>query len=39
LAEGGVTVLVTTHYMDKAEYCQQVGIMRDGKSLTMDTPS
>lgn len=35
----GVTVLVTTHYMDEAEYCSRVGIMRDGKLLAMDTPS
>src|SRR5512133_1512030 len=39
LAENGVTVLVTTHYMDEAEYCERVGIMRDGKLLAMDTPS
>ncbi|HEX9332926.1 MAG TPA: AAA family ATPase, partial [Anaerolineales bacterium] len=38
LAEGGVTILVTTHYMDEAEYCERVGIMRDGKLLAMDTP-
>ncbi len=38
LAEGGVTVMVTTHYMDEAEYCERVGIMRDGKLLAMDTP-
>lgn len=38
LARDGVTVLVTTHYMDEAEYCQRVGIMRDGKLLAMDTP-
>jgi ABC-2 type transport system ATP-binding protein len=39
LADNGVTVLVTTHYMDEAEYCERVGIMRDGKLLAMDTPS
>ena len=39
LAEGGVTILVTTHYMDEAEYCERVGIMRDGKLLAMDTPT
>lgn len=38
LAEGGVTIMVTTHYMDEAEYCERVGIMRDGKLLAMDTP-
>ena len=38
LASNGVTVLVTTHYMDEAEYCERVGIMRDGKLLAMDTP-
>ncbi|MEK6752520.1 MAG: heme ABC exporter ATP-binding protein CcmA [Chloroflexota bacterium] len=39
LAESGVTIFVTTHYMDEAEYCERVGIMRDGKLLAMDTPT
>ena len=38
LASEGVTVFVTTHYMDEAEYCERVGIMRAGKLLAMDTP-
>jgi len=38
MAGEGVTILVTTHYMDEAEYCERVGIMRDGKLLAMDTP-
>ncbi|MBC7879484.1 MAG: ABC transporter ATP-binding protein [Anaerolineales bacterium] len=38
LASTGVTILVTTHYMDEAEYCERVAIMRDGKLLAMDTP-
>lgn len=39
MAEGGVTVLVTTHYMDEAEYCGRVGIMRRGKLLAMQPTS
>lgn len=39
LAGRGVTVLVTTHYMDEAEYCHRVAMMRDGNLLALDTPS
>jgi ABC-2 type transport system ATP-binding protein len=35
----GVTALVTTHYMDEAEYCGRIGIMQNGKLLAMDTPT
>lgn len=39
LVDQGVTTFVTTHYMDEAEYCRRVGIMRDGRLLAMDSPS
>ncbi|MBD0378429.1 MAG: ABC transporter ATP-binding protein [Bacteroidota bacterium] len=38
-AEEGITVFVTTHYMDEAEYCHRVSIMVDGKIEALDTPS
>ena len=34
----GITIFVTTHYMDEAEYCNQVSIMVDGKIEALDTP-
>ncbi|MDR2122179.1 MAG: ABC transporter ATP-binding protein [Flavobacteriaceae bacterium] len=37
-AEQGITVFVTTHYMDEAEYCNRVSIMVDGKIKALDTP-
>jgi len=37
-ADKGVTVFVTTHYMDEAEYCQRVSIMVDGKISAMGSP-
>jgi len=39
LAAEGITIFATTHYMDEAEYCQRVGIMRAGKLLAFDTPT
>ena len=38
-ASGGTTVLVTTHYMDEAEYCDRVSIMVAGRIAAMGTPS
>lgn len=38
-AEKGVTIFVTTHYMDEAEYCNRISIMVDGKIAALDTPS
>lgn len=35
----GVTVFVTTHYMDEAEYCNRISIMVDGKIEALDTPA
>lgn len=37
-SERGITVFVTTHYMDEAEYCNRVSIMVDGKIEALDTP-
>jgi ABC-2 type transport system ATP-binding protein len=37
-AESGITVFVTTHYMDEAEYCNRVSIMVDGRIEALDTP-
>ena len=34
----GITVFVTTHYMDEAEYCNRVSIMVDGRIAALDTP-
>lgn len=38
-ADDGITIFVTTHYMDEAEYCQRVSIMVDGKIVALDTPT
>ena len=38
-AHEGITVFVTTHYMDEAEYCDRVSIMVDGSIAALDTPS
>jgi len=38
-ADSGITVFVTTHYMDEAEYCSRVSIMVDGKIEALDTPA
>ena len=36
--EDGITVFVTTHYMDEAEYCNRISIMVDGEIVALDTP-
>jgi ABC-2 type transport system ATP-binding protein len=38
-AAGGITIFVTTHYMDEAEYCNRVSIMVDGKIEALNTPA
>ena len=37
-ARRGITVFVTTHYMDEAEYCDRISVMVDGKIKAMGTP-
>ena len=38
-AAGGITIFVTTHYMDEAEYCNRITIMVDGKVEALDSPA
>ena len=37
-SDAGITIFVTTHYMDEAEYCNRVSIMVDGNIAALDTP-
>jgi len=39
LADAGVTVLVTSHFMDEAEYCDRLAIVNAGKMVVVDTPA
>jgi ABC-2 type transport system ATP-binding protein len=38
-SDRGITVFVTTHYMDEAEYCNRVSIMVDGRIDALDSPA
>jgi len=38
-AANGITVFVTTHYMDEAEYCKRISVMVDGRVEALDTPA
>ncbi len=38
LAEGGTTILVTTHYMDEAEHCQEIAFIQRGKLVAQGSP-
>jgi ABC-2 type transport system ATP-binding protein len=37
-SERGITVFVTTHYMDEAEYCDRISIMSEGRIVALETP-
>jgi ABC-2 type transport system ATP-binding protein len=37
-ADEGITIFVTTHYMDEAEYCDRVSIMNEGRIVVSDNP-
>lgn len=37
-SDRGITVFVTTHYMDEAEYCNRISLMVDGRIKALDTP-
>jgi drug efflux transport system ATP-binding protein len=39
LADGGVTVFVTTHYMEEAEYCNRIGLIDRGKLIALGSPA
>jgi ABC-2 type transport system ATP-binding protein len=39
MAKKGVTVMVTTHYMDEAELCQRVGFLSQGRLVALDSPA
>ena len=39
MAAGGTTVLVTTHYMEEAEYCDRLALMNRGKLIALETPA
>lgn len=38
-ADKGISIFVTTHYMDEAEYCNRISMMVDGEIKALDTPS
>ncbi|MEQ6887911.1 ATP-binding cassette domain-containing protein [Halomonas sp. CS7] len=39
LAEHGMTVFVTTHYLEEANYCHRLGLMHQGRLIALDTPA
>ncbi len=38
LSENGTTILITTHFMDEAQYCDRISLVFRGKTLVCDTP-
>ncbi len=38
LAEEGKTIIVTTHYLEEAEYCDRLAVMHEGRIAALDTP-
>jgi len=39
LSAQGTTILITTHFMDEAEFCQRLGFISSGKLIALDTPA
>ena len=39
MAARGITILVTTHFMDEAEFCDRIGFISSGKLIALDTPA
>ena len=39
MAASGVTILITTHFMDEAEFCERIGFISGGKLVALDTPT
>lgn len=38
MVQKGMTIMVTTHFMDEAEYCDRIALMYKGKAIALDTP-
>jgi ABC-2 type transport system ATP-binding protein len=38
MVQKGMTIMVTTHFMDEAEYCDRIALIYKGKAIALDTP-
>lgn len=38
MIQNGITIMVTTHFMDEAEYCDRIALIYQGESIAIDTP-